>query len=356
MTDTPNAADLLCLTQWLSPAFPTGAFAYSHGLERVVATGTIHDAATLEDWLTGILLHGAGWQDAVLLAQGLRKENDLDALDALARALAPSAERLKETLDQGAALARTIAGMGGADVPGANAAAQVSAAPAATMPTDPAAQPGEGLTSAKRESVASVSQETGDGGAAAPSSALTPEAEPTEAHQGWKQPQQTTANASAQTGPARTDEVTPRAMPETTGTNATDMESPRSAPISTVAGADPSTASHQSNITDMPPRSHGPRTLPVALAEAARRTALPSSTVIALYLQGFAGNLVTIAVRHVPLGQTEGQTVLARLAPVILALASQAAEATLDDLGGSALAGDLAAFEHETQDVRIFRT
>ena len=30
---------LLTLVQWLSPAFPTGAFAYSHGLEQAVASG-----------------------------------------------------------------------------------------------------------------------------------------------------------------------------------------------------------------------------------------------------------------------------------------------------------------------------
>ena len=30
--------------------------------------------------------------------------------------------------------------------------------------------------------------------------------------------------------------------------------------------------------------------------------------------------------------------------------------ASLDDLGSCALAADLAAFQHETQDVRIFRT
>ena len=91
------------------------------------------------------------------------------------------------------------------------------------------------------------------------------------------------------------------------------------------------------------------------MSPAARKLILPA-TIIALYLQGFAGNLATIAVRHVPLGQTEGQGVLARLAPVLAALADSAAEATLDDLGGSALAAELAAFEHETQDIRIFRT
>ena len=59
---------LLTLVQWLSPAFPTGAFAYSHGLERMVAAGDVTDASSFEEWLCNILHHGAGWQDAVLLS------------------------------------------------------------------------------------------------------------------------------------------------------------------------------------------------------------------------------------------------------------------------------------------------
>jgi urease accessory protein len=204
----------LTLTQWLSPAFPTGAFAYSHGLETEIAAGVVVDAVTLAAWLENILRYGAGWQDAVLLSHAL--EGDCDTLDDLARALAPCAERLQEGMEQGAALARTVAALTG------------------------------------------------------------------------------------------------RALP--------------------------------------------PRMLPVAVGEAAAPLDLPKADVIALYLQGFAGNLVTIGTRHVPLGQTEGQAVLSGLAPLIHDLAGRAAEAPLDALGTCALAGDLAALRHETQEVRIFRT
>ena len=38
------ALDRLSLIQWLSPAFPTGGFAYSHGLEQAMTDGT-RDAA-----------------------------------------------------------------------------------------------------------------------------------------------------------------------------------------------------------------------------------------------------------------------------------------------------------------------
>jgi len=204
----------MTLLQWLSPAFPTGAFAYSHGLEAEIAAGRVLDAADVEAWVGNVLRFGAGWQDAVLVAHAL--DDDPAALDDLARALAPCAERLQEGLEQGAALARMVAG------------------------------------------------------------------------------------------------ITGRALP--------------------------------------------PRMLPVAVGEAAAALDLPKPDVCAVYLQGVATNLVTIAIRHVPLGQTEGQVVLARLAPLIHDLASRAATAPLDALGGCALAGDLAAFRHETQGTRIFRT
>ncbi len=109
----PPSVDLplLSLIQWLSPAFPTGGYAYSHGLEQAVVDGTLPDAASLKDWLTDILTHGTGRQDAILLACALRHDADLDALSALALALSSSAERQHETLAQGAALAQTVAAL-----------------------------------------------------------------------------------------------------------------------------------------------------------------------------------------------------------------------------------------------------
>lgn len=213
MTPTPG---LLTLMQWLSPAFPTGGFAYSHGLEWMVAEGGLTGADALRDWLADVLRFGAGRQDAILLSLALRPGADPAALDALARALCPSAERLAETLDQGTAFARTVAGITGRDLP--------------------------------------------------------------------------------------------------------------------------------------------PRALPVAVGEAAADLGLPREQVIALYLHAFAANLVSVGIRFLPLGQTEGQAVLSALHPVTLALAAETAEAGEDDLGSVALGADLAAMRHETMDVRIFRT
>lgn len=108
---------LLTLVQWLSPAFPTGGFAYSSGLEWAIAAGTVRDAAGLQDWLAHLLDRGPAQADAVLLCAALRPGADLDALDARARALAASRERLVETLDQGRALTQTTNALTGADHP-----------------------------------------------------------------------------------------------------------------------------------------------------------------------------------------------------------------------------------------------
>ena len=199
---------LLTLVQWLSPAFPTGAFACSHGMETAIADGRLTTPSQVQGWLETLIAQGSGWQDAVLLAQGLNPDADLDALTDTARALAASAERWIETRDQGAAFAATVAPVTGTPQP--------------------------------------------------------------------------------------------------------------------------------------------PRPLPLAVAQAARGLDVPAAEALTLFLHAFATNLVTIAVRAVPLGQSQGQAILAALATVIRATATRAATAGLDDLATSAFASDLAAMAHET--------
>lgn len=207
--------DLLTLVQWLSPAFPTGGFAYSHGMEWAMAGG-MRSATGVQGWIGDVLRFGAGQADAVLLAEALRPGADHAGLDAFGRAMAGSAERLVETVDQGAAFARTVSGLTGRNLPA--------------------------------------------------------------------------------------------------------------------------------------------RVLPVAVGEAATGFELPADDVIGVYLHGFAGNLVAVATRFVPLGQTEGQGVLAGLHPVIAEVAQWAVTAGLDEIGTAAFGADLAAMRHEDMDVRIFRT
>jgi urease accessory protein len=218
---------LLSLVQWLSPAFPTGGFAYSHGMETAITAGAVHDAASAGAWIRDVLQFGAGHADAVLLVHALRPADaDHDALDALARALATSAERLVETVDQGAAFARTVSAVTGRDLP-------------------------------------------------------------------------------LRTLPVAVGEAT-RAL--------------------------------------------------VQGAEGAGGDGLAPLQIVEVYLHAFAANLCAVATRTVPLGQTEAQAMLAALHPVIAEVAGTAAITPLDGIATSALGADIAALQHETLDVRLFRT
>lgn len=96
-----DAAQLLLLFTWMSPAFPTGAFAYSHGLEWAIESGTVTNGAELKDWIADLLTRGSGWNDAVLFARCWA--DDAADLNALALALATSRERHLETTQIGRA-------------------------------------------------------------------------------------------------------------------------------------------------------------------------------------------------------------------------------------------------------------
>jgi urease accessory protein len=223
-TMTTEAADphLLALLTWLSPAFPTGAYAYSHGLEWAVEAGDVCDETTSAAWMADVIAHGAGRSDAILLRHAYRAETPaaLQDIADIAAATQPCAERRMETLAQGTAFAL---------------AAKVWGAPLLT------ALPGE------------------------------------------------------------------------------------------VA-------------------------YPVALGALAAAHAVPEDAATLGLLHAFAANLVSAAVRLVPLGQTAGLRILAALAPIITTAAAGTAHATLDDIGGACFRSDIAAMRHETQYTRLFRT
>ena len=102
----PDAAALLQV--WLSPSFPVGAFAYSHGLEAAAANGWVRDRDSLKSWLRDLVEQGSLRNDLILLAAAWRAANagDDKALATVAEtglALQPSAERYLETTTQGQA-------------------------------------------------------------------------------------------------------------------------------------------------------------------------------------------------------------------------------------------------------------
>jgi urease accessory protein len=215
-----DATATMRLLTWLSPAFPTGAYAYSHGLEWAVETHDIRDGDTLRVWLGDVIEHGTARTDTILLRHAHRAANDpgtLGEIVALALATAAGRERYDEALAQGRAFLRAAAGWGVPDLP----------------------------------------------------------------------------------------EDTPYAVA-----------------VGAMAGA------------------HG----------------IDEDTATGAYLQTVVSNLISAAVRLVPLGQTTGLRTLAALEPLILRTAAATNQATLDDLGGCALRSDLAAMRHETQYTRLFRS
>jgi urease accessory protein len=220
MTTTTDRRPLLNLLAWFSPAFPTGAFAYSHGLEWAVESGDIKDGETLLQWLTDVLAHGAGRSDTILLRHAHRAAADpttLREIVELATACAPARERRDESLNQGRAFQRAVAA--------------------------------------------------------------------------WT--------------------MTPL---------------PEDAPYSVAVGA------------------------------AAGDRDIPEDHTAVAYLQAFATNLISAAVRLVPLGQTAGLHVLASLEQTILATADETKNASLDDVGGCTFRSDIASMRHETQYTRLFRS
>ena len=102
MTETAG----LPLLVWLSPSFPVGAFAYSHGLEWAVEAGDISNAATCEAWISDLLVHGSGYNDAIIMAAAyravtIRDRAALGVVAELAVAMQPSSERHLEAIAQG---------------------------------------------------------------------------------------------------------------------------------------------------------------------------------------------------------------------------------------------------------------
>lgn len=209
------------LMTWLSPAYPVGAFSYSHGVEYAVEAGLLTDRTSLTDWIEDCLRHGAGRSDAIIAAHAWRADDAATRaeLAELATALQPAKERLLESKAQGAAFQLVTA------------------------------------------------------------------------------------------------EVWP-------------------------AGA-----------IDAAPLPY-----PVAVGVAARAHDVPLDEMLQAWLWAFAANLVSAAVRLVPLGQTDGQRAQAALMPVVLDVARDAATASLEDIGGCAFRADIAAMRHETQHVRLFRS
>ena len=102
----------------------------------------------------------------------------------------------------------------------------------------------------------------------------------------------------------------------------------------------------------------GGRHIPYAVAVAACIAAheVPLAPALTATLTAFVANIVSAGVRAIPIGQTDGQRLIASLATVVADIAAAAMSASLDDLGGAAFRADIASMKHETQYTRLFRS
>jgi urease accessory protein len=104
---------MLRLQSWLSPAFPTGAYSYSHGLESAVEAGHIHDRESLVDWLEADLCYGSGRNEAIFFSEAWRCAIDDDRaklfeIAELAAAFRATSEFALESSQQAAAGLATL--------------------------------------------------------------------------------------------------------------------------------------------------------------------------------------------------------------------------------------------------------
>jgi urease accessory protein len=95
---------------------------------------------------------------------------------------------------------------------------------------------------------------------------------------------------------------------------------------------------------------------PVAVGVTAAGHGIAIEAALGAYLHAVTANLISAGVRLIPLGQTEGQRLLAAFEPIVAATAARALVVPLDQVGGAAFRADIAGMRHETQYTRLFRS
>jgi urease accessory protein len=108
--------------------------------------------------------------------------------------------------------------------------------------------------------------------------------------------------------------------------------------------------------SDVYSRLPDPCPYPIAVGAIAAAQGVALDDTLIGYLTAAVHTQISVAVRLVPLGQTAGLQVMAALEPVVAARAESAATASLDDIGTSSYATDIAQMRHETLPVRVFRS
>ncbi len=97
-------------------------------------------------------------------------------------------------------------------------------------------------------------------------------------------------------------------------------------------------------------------TYAVAVGAIAKSHDIDKQDAMLAYAHAFAANLVSAAVRLVPLGQTDGQRVTADLLTSCVTATERAVTTTIDEVSTSTPMVDIASMKHEHQYTRLFRS
>lgn len=95
---------------------------------------------------------------------------------------------------------------------------------------------------------------------------------------------------------------------------------------------------------------------PVAVGVTAAGHAIDKVDSMQAYAHAFVANLVSAAVRLIPLGQTEGQQIIAQLESVVDRAVEGALATPIDRVATSTMIVDVVSMNHETQYTRLFRS
>jgi urease accessory protein len=101
---------------------------------------------------------------------------------------------------------------------------------------------------------------------------------------------------------------------------------------------------------------HGAVALPVAVGATCAGHGIAAEPALHAFLHALTANWISAGVRLVPLGQTDGQRLLAALEAEIAACAARALTTPLDEVGSCTFRADIAGMRHETQYTRLFRS
>lgn len=95
---------------------------------------------------------------------------------------------------------------------------------------------------------------------------------------------------------------------------------------------------------------------PVAVGVVAAGHGIDGRTTLTAYGHAFVANLASAAVRLIPLGQTDGQRIVAGLVDSVNAAIERALETSLHSVATATPMADITSMNHETQYTRLFRS